>query len=85
VPLTDVTTDRNGSPRPQGRAYDVGAYERKDDSARIAWLPGEGGGRAAREKRRGSGIVAGSAAIARPAPPVPGARSAHGTRRAAGW
>jgi len=27
VLLTQVTTDRNGVPRPQGRAYDVGAYE----------------------------------------------------------
>jgi hypothetical protein len=28
IPLPGVTTDRTGAPRPQGKAYDVGAYER---------------------------------------------------------
>ena len=28
LPLTGVTTDRNGTKRPQGIGYDVGAYER---------------------------------------------------------
>jgi hypothetical protein len=27
IALADVTTDRIGTARPQGRAYDVGAYE----------------------------------------------------------
>jgi hypothetical protein len=28
VPIAEVTTDRAGTPRPQGAAYDAGAYER---------------------------------------------------------
>jgi hypothetical protein len=39
VELADVTLDRAGTPRPQGRGTDVGAYERADSSGSGPGLP----------------------------------------------
>jgi hypothetical protein len=57
--LADVTTDRDGVPRPVGPAYDVGAYEWTDQP--VGMGGGGGAGTGAGATGSGSGGTAGGA------------------------
>ncbi len=62
--LKDVATDRLGTPRPQGRSYDVGAYERRSPmrtllQSAIEYLD-DAGGRSSIPERRNPRLTRGS-------------------------